>query len=103
MKEFDNIIHYLLDEGIEITLRKKDDVLWYDLNTGAKQYLYISSSVDGMNYDMRYSKGNTHCDIDAVLYLAKQSRTGRDYMSHPWVTLLVKHDLLRRVETVTYT
>jgi hypothetical protein len=102
MTDFDNIIHYLLDEGIEITLRKNDGVLWYDLKTGAKSHLYISASVDGMNYDMRYSKGNTHCDIDAVLCLAKQSRHNRDYMSYSWTTLLVKHELLKRVETVTY-
>jgi hypothetical protein len=105
MTDFVDILNTLLDEGIEVTLRKKDGLVWYDMNVNAKSHLWVSPTInDEIKYHMRYKDGTTSSTLTSVLDLARQSRCGRDFMSHTWLEVLVKHGLLQKrvVETVTY-
>lgn len=105
MADFVDILDVLLDEGIEVTLRKKDGMVWHDMNVGAKSHLWISPTInDEIKYHMRYKDGTTSSTLTSVLDLARQSRCGRDFMSQNWLDVLVRYGLLRKhvVETVTY-
>ncbi len=105
MTDFVDILDALLDEGIEVTIRKKDGLVWYDMNVNAKSHLWISPTINNeIKYHMRYRDGTTSSTLTSVLDLARQSRYGRDYMSQQWLDVLVRHGLLRKhvTEMVTY-
>ena len=103
-EDFVDILDHLLDEGIEVTLHKKDGIVWYDLNTQAKSHLWISPSIGSIKYLDRYEGGTIECSYLGVLLLAKDCMYGRNYMSQKWIDLLLKESVLKRkvVETVTY-
>lgn len=105
MANFLDVIGALLDEGIEVTIKKHENRIWYDLNVTAKSHLWITQSKPGeIEYNMRYKEGKLDCTLTGVLDLARQARCGRDFMSSKWVELLCKHGFLKKkvVEVVTY-
>ena len=54
---FDEMIAKLLDNGIEIVLKKEDGVVWYDLQTGMKSELLIAKSPNPGGDETAISKG----------------------------------------------
>lgn len=105
MANFLDVIGVLLDEGIEITMKKHDGRVWYDLNVQAKSHLWITQNKpEEIEYHMRYQEGTLDCTLTGVLDLARQARCGRDFMSTSWLGLLSKHSFLTKkvVEVVTY-
>ena len=101
--DFVDVIYYLLSEGIDITLKKIDGNVWYDLNTGMKSKLWIAPTTNGeFKFSTRYSEGVEELSIRHLLYLARHCLHGRDYMSSAWRNLLIKEGLIE-VETETVT
>lgn len=99
--DFVDIIDRLLNEGIEITLKKIDGNVWYDLNTGMKSHLWIAPATNGeFKFSTRYSEGVEELDINQLLHLARHCLHGRDYMNGNWQRLLEKEGLIE-TETVT--
>ena len=101
---FDQIIDRLLDEGIEITIFKKDGLRWYDLHTGMKSGLSIAQNNDGVYlYEGRYDNGE-FWDYLGLLGLVKGCRCGNNYGNSQWIELLVSEGLLTKVtkDIVTY-
>lgn len=95
----EKIIEKLLDAEIEITLTKKDGVVWYNLNTQMKSGLSVSKQKNEFFYKARYSEGNFE-DYEDVLFLAKECLHGRDFANEKWIDLLKKEGVLQ-VETET--
>lgn len=103
---FDEMIDKLLDNGIEITLKKQDGVVWYDLNTGMKSHLWIAKSPDPGGDETAIAKGRYGCkgSIDTwsdLLFEVKGCLHGRDFMHSAWKELLVKEDMLEVITTTT--
>ena len=100
---FDNIIDYLLDNSISITISKDNKgVRWYDLNTQMKSDLEIASFEDQLHFKGRYSSG-TFDDLHELLYKVKDCMCGRDFASCSWIDLLVKHNVINIKTTVKTT
>ena len=105
MNDFLPVLNVLLDEGIEITMKKFEGRIWYDLNTLAKSHLYITQgNSEEIEYNMRYEDGKIDCTLVGILALAKKSRCERDFMSSAWIELLLKHGFIKKkvVEVVSY-
>lgn len=99
--DFVDIIDRLLNEGIEITLKKIDGNVWYDLNTRMKSNLLISPTTNGeFKYSTRYVDGCEELDWDNLMQLAVKCLCGREYMAGDWHRLLEKEGLIE-TETVT--
>lgn len=98
---FDELIESLLNRSIEVTLTMKDDVIWYDLNTGMKSHLRIAKHDDEtFKYDTRYSEGTEELSWKCLTYLARHCLHGREYMSSAWQLLLQEEGFIE-IETTT--
>ena len=103
MLEFNlkNIIELLIHNGIEITIKLHDDVIVYDVNTGAKSNLYLEEK-DGVFYaHTRYNQPKIIETFTDLFYEVKDCMYGRDYINTNWVKLLVKECIMERIETVS--
>lgn len=111
----DQIIEYLVNKGIDITISKsKDYGIYYDLNTGMKSHAHMVfvGMDDCIKIYMRYGEQDSVDLIDKTLdeaiedlcYIVKGCLHGRDFMSSNWADLLVELGILtKHVETkVTY-
>jgi hypothetical protein len=104
---FEEMIDKMLDNGIEITLKKENGVVWYDLNTGAKSHLWVAKSPNPGGDETAISQGryghkgsiNTWSDL---MWEVKDCLCGRDYMATNWEGLLAKEGILK-VHTKTTT
>ena len=108
---FEEMIDKLLDNDIEITLKKENGVVWYDLNTGMKSHLWISKSPNPGGDETAISQGRYEHrgSIDTwsdLLDEVKGCLHGRDFMSADWQDLLVKEGRLtvktKTTTTITY-
>jgi len=112
----DQIIDYLVNEGIEITISKdmKPDGygVYYDLNTQMKSHAYLVFSEDIFKIYKRYDEVSTppsYTDmsniedvIDFICWEVKDCMYGRDFMSERWEKLLIKRNILtKNVQTTT--
>lgn len=97
---FDEMIDKLLDNGIEITLKKENGVVWYDLNTGMKSHLWIAKSPNpggdetGITQGRYEHKGSFDTWYD-LLWEVRGCMHGRDFMHSAWRDLLVKEGVLK--------
>ena len=105
---FDEMIAKLLDNGIEIVLKKQDGVVWYDLQTMMKSDLLIAKSPNPGGDETAISKGRYGHEgsIDTwegLMFEVKRCLHGRDFMSSAWQDLLVKEGYLTVKTTTTTT
>lgn len=105
---FEEMIYKLLDNGIEITLKKQDGVVWYDLNTGMKSHLWIAKSPNPGGDETAISQGryDHKGSIDTwsdLLWEVKGCLHGRDFMAGSWQDLLVAEGMLKVTKTTTTT
>lgn len=103
---FEEIIDKLLDNGIEITLKKQDGVVWYDLNTGMKSHLWITKDEDYADgpfakYQARYDESGTIRGWSDLMWVAKQCKYGYDFINTSWCELLVKEGMLQVITKTT--
>lgn len=110
----DQIIEYLVNKGIDITISKsKDYGVYYDLNTGMKSHCHLVFKGDYIHIHKRYgdvtsivtSMEDFEFQLDNIIneicWEVKDCLCGRDYMSSYWADLLVELGLLKKhVETV---
>ncbi len=96
---FEELIDKLLDNGIEITLIKKEGVVWYDLNTQMKSDLLVAKPLDSEHGEIAITQGRY--GHEGVIYdwscLVKEVRGclhGRDFMNGAWQELLMKEEAL---------
>lgn len=95
-----NVIDKLLDEGIEITLKKENGIIKYDLNTGMKSGMIISDGgYDTIRCEGRYERDTIVDTYRAVLWEVKLCLCGRDFMNYYWEKLLIKEGLLTKTIT----
>lgn len=100
MKLIEEIIGKLLDNGIEITLKKENGVIKYDLNTGMKSTLIISEGSFGtIKCESRYDHSSYADDYRDILHEVKYCLHGRDFMNQHWEKLLLKEGLLTKTIT----
>lgn len=112
----DQIIDYLVNEGIEITISKdmKPDGygVYYDLNTQMKSNAHLVFSEDSFKIYKRYGevvalpnytdKSDIEDVIDFICWEVKDCMHGRDFMSERWEKLLIKRNILtKNVQTTT--
>ena len=90
---FQEIINKLLDNEIEISVRKEDGVNWFNLNTGMKSDLSIAEKDGEFLYAARYSSGSFETYRE-LLRLVSGCMQGRAYAHHRWLSLLVSEGLL---------
>jgi hypothetical protein len=104
---FEEMIAKLLDNGIEIVLKKQDGVVWYDLQTGMKSELLIAKSPNHGDETAiskgRYGHEGSIDTWDDLMYEVKNCLHGRDFMSSAWQDLLVKEGYLTVKTTTTTT
>lgn len=101
---FEEIIDKLLDNGIEITVKKEDGIVWYDLNTQMKSELLIAKSPNKSEEVAitkgRYGPEGPVYSWDGLMSEVKSCLHGRSYMASSWEELLTKEGFLV-VETTT--
>lgn len=96
---FDELIESLMNRGIEVTLTMKDDIIWYDLNTGMKSHLRIARhNTETFKYETRYSDGIEELSWKCLIYIARHCLHGREYMTRAWQLILQEEGL---IETTT--
>lgn len=96
------IIHKALDAGIEITLKKTDGNVFYNLNVQAKSGLEIKANDDGtVTCYGRYDYIETIESWEELLYEIKGCLHGRDYMNEDWITILSNEGVLTVNKTTT--
>ena len=108
------IIHYLANNYIEISIKKDDKLncLYLDLNTRAKSgfYVYLTDNENLIYFKARYGREKSvnlsyetfESTLNLFLYFARDCLAGRDYMDTDWLNLLAKHDFLTlKTETTT--
>lgn len=100
-KLLDQLIDRLLDNRIEITLRKVQGTIHYDLNTGMKSGLEIWLNADQIHWEGRYSSG-TISSWEDLIDVAADCMCGREYASTSWLKLLVDENKLIREITISY-
>lgn len=114
----DQIIDYLVNEGIEITISKdmKPDGygVYYNLNTQMKSHAHLVFHDKYVKIYMRYGEHDsvdfTNKTIEEIIedlcWVVKGCMFGRDFMSECWEKLLIKRNILtKNVQTtiaVTY-
>jgi len=91
-EEFDAIIDKLLDEGIQVTLSKVDDIRVYDLNTGMKSGLAIHFVDDQAVWNGRYEASGNFESYDDLLYVVRDCRYGRPFADAAWERLFKNMD-----------
>ena len=92
---FQEMIEELVHRGIEVTLMKVNEHIWYNLNTGMKSHLWIRPGSFGVNfYEARYDESGTFTDLDELFQIAKNCMHGRDYLHHGWQKVLVEEGLI---------
>jgi hypothetical protein len=105
---FDEMIAKLLDNGIEIVLKKQDGVVWYDLQTMMKSDLLIAKSYSLCGNEVvitngRYGHEGAIDTWEGLMFEVKRGLHGRDFMSSAWQDLLVKEGYLTVKTTTTTT
>jgi hypothetical protein len=117
----DQIIDYLVNEGVEITISKDMEPdgygVYYDLNTAMKSHAHLVFSADRFKIYKRYGGVCTspiftdqyieiEDVIDFICWEVKDCICGRDFMSERWEKLLIKRNILKKnvktTTTVTY-
>ena len=103
-EQFQEIIDKLLDNGIEITLTRRNGKTVYDLNLQAKSHLHLYFDESGaeIHYEGRYDDKGLVDDYRDVLHVAKDYYNYRGFASGLWMNLFVKEGMLtKKVETKT--
>lgn len=95
------LVDRLLDNRIEITLRKVQGLIRYDLNTGMKSGLEIWSEGDLVHWEGRYSSGTVK-RWDDLIDVAANCMCGREFASSSWLSLLVDEKKLIREFCISY-
>lgn len=96
------ILELALDNGVEVTMRKFDSEVVYDMDTMAKSHLYVKPKGEGVVCYGRYDCEELVTDLEDFLYQVKGCLHGRDYMNSNWVQILVKAGILEvRTQTTT--
>jgi hypothetical protein len=96
-----NIIELLINNGIEITIKLHNDVVVYDVNTGAKSNLYLEEK-DGVIYaHTGYNPPKIIEGFSDLFYDVKDCMCRRDSINENWAKLLVKKDIMKRIETTS--
>ena len=114
----DQIIDYLVNEGIEITISKdmkpEGYGVYYDLNTQMKSHAHLVFHEKYVKVYMRYGEHDSvdieHQTIEEVVEdlcrIVKRCMCTRDFMSVRWEKLLIKRNILTKnvktTTTVTY-
>lgn len=109
--EVSNLVNYLLDKGIQLSLTKNDLSVGIDINTGAKSGCVLVPSEEGSELiaHMRYGDKATidlQQEVDDVVedlcYLVKSCMQGRDYVDSNWLELMVEKGVIKKVVKTTY-
>lgn len=91
MIEFDSILEELINEGITVTVFKRNGIVYFDLNLESKSWLHLSHDGEKWTAHMRYNVTRDIDCFDDVLDAALDGMHGKDYISNDWKTLLTKH------------
>lgn len=103
--EFPEYVERLIDEGIEVTIKKNEKLgVYFDLNLRAQSHMHLYKSGDNWRIAMRYGDDFEISGFDDLLERALDAYRARDFIGNEWLALLVKEGLLtQHVETnVTY-
>ena len=95
---FQQILHKLLENNIEIVMSKVNSTVWYNLDTRMKSDLLIAEKDGKFIYKARYSAGEFET-YKELLGLATDCLHGRDFANSRWVSLLVSEGYLRATTT----
>lgn len=91
MIEFDSILEELIEEGITVTVFKRNGVVYFDLNLESKSWLHLSHDGKGWTAHMRYGHVRAINTVEDVIDAALYGMHGKDYISGSWKTFLTKH------------
>lgn len=75
--EFEQIIYKLLVYGLVPTIRMRDGICWYDLNTGMESDLHIAFKEGKFVYTTRYDSETEFNDIEDVRTVGKDCMCSR--------------------------
>ena len=106
MNDLMMLIHELVDEGIEVTLRKDSRGFHADLNSGTKSGMYLFGDPDGglVVCCGRYDENDVVNDLKDLAWIFVERYRDRDYGSQAWLDLAVRRGVMQRKvhEVVTY-
>lgn len=97
------VIDYLLDQGIEISLERKDGKISYNVNTHAKSDLILVEDQDEgvlkcykrySDTDVVYLGQPLEDVIKDIAYEVKDCMCSRDYVCGNWLKIMVDFDIV---------
>ena len=100
------LIRELVDEGVEVTLRRHSQGICADLNPQTKSgmYLFGESGTGLVECRGRYGENDVVSEVSDLVWIFADRYRGRGFGSEAWLNLAVRHGALtRKTETmVTY-
>lgn len=90
-----DVILEIVQKGCEVTLKKIDDIVVFDIHTDAKSHLYIEvveNYTKGFNIHTRSNPTEfvDELDFHDVVWRVKNCMYGRDYVSYFWSQEIAK-------------
>jgi len=95
MKMFHPIIEEMLQNGLEVTVRKQDGVYHFDLNAGTRGGPLVAVvSGDTLVVTERYHVKTVVSNFDHLCHMVDSSRFGGDNMNFEWRNLLIERGVM---------
>lgn len=87
-----DVILEIVQKGCEVTLKKIDDIVVFDIHTDAKSHLYIEVVENGFNVHTRSNPIEfvESLDFREIVWRVERCLCGRDYISYFWAQEIEK-------------
>jgi hypothetical protein len=86
--EIPDFIEPLIRQGLEVTIKFKDDTFMLDLDLRAKSHMHMYKAESGWRVAMRYDEDFPVNNADDLRSLVRHAMHGRDYINPQWLEFL---------------
>lgn len=107
MIELPDYIEDLVNAGIDVTIKKDfaDGMLGFDLNSMAKSEMFLFNDPKDGQWKIRgrYNFEEPVEDLEDLMSIFRRFYEMRNFGNGNWLSLLVNHGMMERVENITVT